>query len=101
MKLRKAILGRSRRDTLSEREQSIVLALHALTQSIRETNSNGSTISDKELFLFNRIGVTPLISEIQDVLDKGELAEMKVYNRARLRGHLINLQTFLTKLDAK
>lgn len=101
VKLRKAILGRSRQDTLSEREQSIVLALHALTQSIRETNSNGSTISDKELVFFNRIGVTPLISEIQDVLDKGELAGMKVYNRARLRGHLINLQTFLTKLDAK
>jgi hypothetical protein len=32
-------------------------------------------------------------------LDNAQLAGMKIYNRARLRGHLINLQTLLTKLD--
>lgn len=74
---------------------------HALTQSIRETIKSGSAISDKELILFSRIGVTPLIEEVQRLLDQGELAGMKVYNRARLRGHLINLQTLLSKLDAK
>lgn len=100
VKLRRAILGRSRRDDLSEREQTIVLAIHALTQSIRETNSNGSSISDNELLLFTRIGVTPLIEEVQRLLDSGQLSGMKIYNRARLRGHLINLQTLLTKLDA-
>ncbi len=101
VKLRRAILGRSRRDDLSEREQAIVLAIHSLTQSIRETIGNGSTISEKELILFTRIGVTPLIEEVQHVLDSGQLAGMKIYNRARLRGHLINLRTLLTKLDPK
>lgn len=101
VKLRRAILGRSRRDDLSEREQTIVLAIHALTRSIRETINCGRAIFDKELILFCRIGVTPLIEEVQRLLDKGELAGMKVYNRARLRGHLINLQTLLSKLDAK
>lgn len=100
VKLRRAVLGRSRRDDLSEREHTIVLAIHALTQSIRETNSNGSAISDKELILFTRIGVTPLVEEVQRLLDSGQLSGMKIYNRARLRGHLINLQTLLTKLDA-
>ncbi|MGK8234577.1 hypothetical protein ACLGGT_10430 [Roseovarius sp. MS2] len=101
VKLRRAILGRSRQDNLSEREQAIVLAIHALTQSIRETIDNGATVADKELILFTRIGVTPLIEEVQHVLDSGQLAGMKIYNRARLRGHLINLQTLLTKLDPK
>lgn len=101
VKLRRAILGRSRRDDLSEREQATVLAIHALTQSIRETISDESSISNKELILFARIGVTPLIEEVQRLLDGGQLAGMKIYNRARLRGHLINLQTLLTKLDAK
>lgn len=101
VKLRRAILGRSRRDDLSKREQAIVLAIHALTQSIRETNSNGLAISNKELILFNRIGVTPLMEEVQHVLDSGQLVGMKFYNRARLRGHLINLKTLLTKLDPK
>lgn len=101
VKLRRAILGRSRRDDLSDREQAIVLAIHALNQSIRETNSNGPAISDKELILFTRIGVTPLIEEVQRLLDSGQLSGMKIYNRARLRGHLINLQTLLTKLDPK
>lgn len=101
VRLRRAILGQSRRDDLSEREQAIVLAIHSLTQSIRETNNNGSTVADKELILFTRIGVTPLIEEVQRVLDSGQLAGMKIYNRARLRGHLINLKTLLTKLDPK
>lgn len=100
VKLRRAILGRSRREDLSEREQTIVLAIHALTQSIRETLSTGSAISDKELILFCRIGVTPLIEEVQHILESGQLSGMKFYNRARLRGHLINLQTLLRKLDA-
>jgi hypothetical protein len=99
VKLRRAILGQSRRDNLSEREQTIVLAIHALTQFIRDTNSKGATISDKELILFTRIGVTPLMEEVQRLLDNAQLAGMKIYNRARLRGHLINLQTLLTKLD--
>jgi hypothetical protein len=75
------------------------LAIHALTQFIRDTNSKGATISDKELILFTRIGVTPLMEEVQRLLDNAQLAGMKIYNRARLRGHLINLQTLLTKLD--
>jgi len=101
VKLRRAILGRSRRDDLSGREQTIVLAIHALTQSIRGAVDHASTVSDKEMVLFCRIGVTPLIEEVQRLLDDGELAGMKIYNRARLRGHLINLQTLLKKLDTE
>jgi hypothetical protein len=101
MKLRKAVLGHSRKDTLSEREQGIILAIHALTQSIRSTLDSGAAVSDREIILFSRIGVVPLIGEAQRALDEGELSGMKIYNRARLRGHLINLQTLLTKLDPK
>jgi hypothetical protein len=42
-----------------------------------------------------------LIEEVQRLLDSGQLSGMKIYTRARLRGHLINLQTLLAKLDAK
>lgn len=100
VKLRQAILGRSRRDDLSEREQTVVLAIHALTESILKTNSTGSDISDKELILFWRIGVAPLIEEVQTLLESGQLSGMKFYNRARLRGHLINLQTLMKRLAA-
>jgi hypothetical protein len=101
VKLRRAILGSSRRDDLTEQEKHIVMAIHALTQSIRSKMDDGSEISNKELVLFNRIGVMPLLEEVHKALDKGQLAGIKFYNRARLRGHLINLKTLLNKVDAR
>jgi hypothetical protein len=101
VKLRRAVLGSSRRDLLSQREQNIVMAIHALTQSIRSRIDEGSEIADKELVLFIRIGVVPLMGEVQGALDKSQLDGIKVYNRARLRGHLINLRTLLNKVNTR
>lgn len=101
VKMRRAILGHSRKAALSEREQRIVLALHALSQSIRTTLDAGAPVSDREVILFGRIGVMPMTEAVQHALDAGDLAGMTFYNRARLRGHLINLQAFLARLDPK
>jgi hypothetical protein len=101
VKLRKAILGHSRRDGLSEREEQLVMALHALSQAIRSTRADGSDVSDKEMILFSRIGVTPLIDEVQHALDDSTLADIKFYHRVRLRGHVIKLKTLLRKVDPK
>ena len=101
VKVRRAILGHSRRNELSDREQRIVFAIHALVQSIRDTIESGKRVSDRELVLFSRIGITPIVTEVQAALDEGVFSELKFYNRAQLRGHLNNLKALQAKLEQK
>ncbi|MGX0978567.1 putative caspase-like protein [Roseovarius sp. MBR-51] len=44
------------------------------------------------------ITMTEICAALEEA-DSGQLSGMKIYNRARLRGHLNNLQTLLTKLN--
>ena len=98
-KLQKVILGHSRRNQLSDREQIIVIAIHALSHSISETTASGKTVSNKELAIYSRIGISPVITELQAALDENAFADLKTYNRARLRGHLINLRSIQKRLE--
>ncbi len=99
IKVRRAILGLSRKDSLSDREERIVMAIHALVQSISSVKERGQQITAKEMALFSRLGVTPLLDELRSAMDDGTLAELKAYHRTRLRGHLFHLRGLLKKLE--
>lgn len=97
--IKKAILGHSRREVLNEVEQKIVVAVHALASAISETVKSGRSVPDKELALFSHFGVVPLIDALQSALDEDVFAQLKTYNRARLRGHLHNLRHLTSRLE--
>ena len=99
IKVRRALLGSSRRETLSEREQQILVAVHALVRSLQATMDNGRPVSSRELALFSRLGISPLVAEVQVSLDEGVFAELTTYNRARLRGHVHNLRSLQKRLE--
>lgn len=98
-KLRRAVFGLSRNSALSAREERIVLAIDALRHSIRRSADAAVPVSDREILLFGRIGLKPLIDELENALTVGDLAGLTFYNRARLRGHLINLRKLLARLE--
>ena len=98
-KLRRAVFGLSRNSVLSVREERSVLAIDALRQSIRRSAEGPVPVSNREVQLFCTIGVKPLIAELDEALNIGVFAELTLYNRARLRGHLINLGNLLARLE--
>ncbi len=97
-KVRRALLGQTRRDTLSEREQEVVLAITTLVQAIDETLASRRELARRELELFSRIGITPLREAVQKRLADGAFSELTTYNRVRLRGHLNNLEALQGRL---
>lgn len=100
--VRKAILGNARdRCALSEVELSIVEATHALVASIEKVKVENSELSDKVIHLFVRVGVEPLLDKIDQAFLNHEFDSLKTYNRARLRGHSINLRKAAMKLIEK
>lgn len=99
IKVRRAILGHARSGTLSDREQTIVLAVHALVEGIKTAAVSGKPISNREAALFSRLGITPLVAEVESALSDGAFADLKMYNRARLRGHLINLRSLQARME--
>ncbi|TCS67190.1 hypothetical protein EDD52_101285 [Primorskyibacter sedentarius] len=90
VKARKAILGSGRISALNGTEQRIVLAIGALTKAIGEA-TDGCAPSVREVDLFVKIGVLPLLAEVETGLASGAFANMKVYRRVRLRGRVSNL----------
>jgi hypothetical protein len=99
MKVRRAILGQARRkDTLSEQEVNILEAINSIVSTIRTVLRAGAEISVRELELLSRVGMGPLLTEIEEALINGRFDDLKTYNRARLRGHVINLRSLQKKL---
>ncbi len=96
MKARKAVLGTSRDKALSDVEQRIILAIGNLVQAIEKAVKAG-TPSQREVGLFVKIGLQPLLSEIEAGLASGAFDEMKVYRRVRLRGRVNNLSRYIKR----
>ncbi|MCZ0814268.1 hypothetical protein N5A93_18785 [Roseovarius sp. EGI FJ00037] len=97
-KVKRFLFGRPRRDTLEEREQMIVLAVTALIKAIDEALGSDRGVTQKEVALFSRIGVTPVREELEQALGENTFSQLKVYNRVRLRGHLVNLGSLQERL---
>jgi hypothetical protein len=70
------------------------VAIGALIKAIDEATA-GAVSSQRELELFVKIGVCPLLTEVEVGLASGAFANMKVYRRVRLRGRLNNLSRIL------
>lgn len=100
IKLRRTILGQSRLDRLSEREESIVMALASLVAAIDEVLKSDRELRPREVVLFCKLGVTPLRQEVLNGLTENVFSDLKTYHRARLRGHLNNLQALQKRLEA-
>ena len=100
IKVRRAILGHARRrEGLSEEEQVILQAADALILVIRSVLDTGSDVSDREVALLWRIGITPLLAQIEMALEKKRFDDLKIYNRIRLRGHVNNLRSLQKRLE--
>ena len=96
----RAILGHARgRDSLSEPELAILQASDALIAAIRDVLEKGTAIGPRELALFSRLGIAPLLTRIDLALSAGQFDALKTYNRVRLRGHVINLGSLQRRLD--
>lgn len=101
IKVRQALLGASRRDSLSPREQTIVLALHELVRAIDTALSENGSVSHREVGLFSRLGLSPLLEQLQAGLKDEVFGNLTTYNRIRLRGHIINLRRLQRRLEQK
>ena len=100
MKVRRAILGYARgRKRSFEQEQNILQAADALIASIKSVLDAKSNLTRRELSLFSRIGITPLLTEISRAFSDDRFADLKIYNRMRLRGHVNNLKSLQTRLE--
>ena len=100
IKVRRAILGHARRrEGLSEEEQVILQAADALISAIRSVLDAGSEVSQREATLLSRIGITPLLAQIDIAFAEKRFNDLKIYNRARLRGHVNNLRYLQTRLE--
>jgi hypothetical protein len=98
IKLRRALMGSSRRDSLSETEERIVLAITTLVHAIDETLNADRVVSPKELVLFSRLGITPIRDTVQRALDDGAFSELSTYHRVLLRGHINNLTSLQERI---
>lgn len=100
VKVRRAILGHARdKGSLSPREEKILHAANSLVSGIQTAISSGQTIRQNERIVFSRVGIAPCLAEIDHALSKGYFDDLKIYNRARLRGHVINLRSLQLKLE--
>lgn len=101
-KVRNSLLGRSRHvSELSEHETRALGAILALKSAIETQRNSKKSPSLKEIVLFNRIGVRPLVDELFAFLDAGVFQKLTLYNRARLRGHLNNLRSYQNNLERR
>lgn len=100
IKARRAIFGAARPEqALSERELRILEAIQSLTVAIRAALEGDRGLTRRELALFSRIGVAPLLDDIDAGLGAGVFDDLKTYHRARLRGHVNNLRRRLPELE--
>lgn len=100
IKVRRAILGHTRRkETLSREEQAILQATDTLIAAIRSVLDAKTEVSDHELVLMSRIGIAPLMTQIDVAFAEKRFDDLKVYNRARLRGHVNNLRSLQARLE--
>lgn len=100
IKARRAIFGATRPEhALSEQEMRILEAIQALVVAIRAALESGRDVTGRELALFSRIGVAPLLADIEAGLGTGVFDELKTYYRIRLRGHVNNLRARLPALE--
>lgn len=101
IKVRRAILRAARRpEEVSEAELRILEASSILATAIRETLASDAEIGGRDVALMSRIGIKPLVMDIDAALQGGLFGDLNVYNRARLRGHVNNLRSYLRRLDA-
>ena len=100
IKARRAILGAARPEqALSEREMRILEAIQAMTVAISAALKSGQDITPRELAIFSRIGVAPLLNDIDAGLGAGAFDDLKIYHRVRLRGLVNNLRARLPALE--
>ncbi|MEH6738202.1 MAG: hypothetical protein V7695_06630 [Sulfitobacter sp.] len=100
IKVRRAILGHARRkEGLSEEEQTILQAADALIAAIQNTLNADTEVTGCEIALMSRIGITPLLAQIDLAFTENRFDDLKIYNRARLRGHLNNFRSLQTRLE--
>lgn len=100
IKVRRAILGHARRkEGLSNEEQTILQAADALITAIQNTLDTGAEVTDREMALMSRIGITPLLAQIELAFTENRFDDLKIYNRARLRGHVNNFRSLQTRLE--
>lgn len=100
VKVRQAFLGHARHpENLSESELKILQALQAMAYSIRLAMDKGEGVRPRELELLSKIGISPLLNEIDTALAHGLFDDLTMYNRARFRGHVINLRKGQRKLE--
>ena len=100
IKARRAIFGAARPEhALSEQEMRILEAIQALVVAIRAAQESGRDVTGRELALFSRIGVAPLLADIEAGLGTGIFDDLKTYYRIRLRGHVNNLRARLPALE--
>ncbi len=102
IKVRRVLLGCSRRnEKISLRELTILHSIQSLTASIEKARKSDKAVTGVELNLLSQIGLSPLVEEIEQVLADGSFDDLTTYNRARLRGHVINLKKLMKRLESE
>ncbi len=86
-KVKKALHGKVRRiKDLSDHEVKILCAIGKLQVPITRAMYTDEKISQRELKSFWRIGVSPLITEVEAAIANGCFEKLTKYNRFLLRG---------------
>lgn len=99
IKVRRALLGHAREpEKLSEEEQRILQAAQALVASLQATVEQ-EKVSQAELAMFSRIGIDPFVGAVEHALSQCLFNKLNTYNRARLRGHIVNLKKAQSRLE--
>jgi hypothetical protein len=100
IKVRRAILGHARsNEGLSNEEQLILQAADMMIAAITNVLNAETEVSDREVALVLRIGITPLLAQIDMAFAEKRFDDLKVYNRTRLRGHVNNLRSLQARLE--
>lgn len=100
-KARRAVFGAARpQQELSEHEMRILEAIQALTIAVRAALESDRSTTPRELELFSKIGVGPLLDDVDSALGSGVFEALKVYHRVRLRGHVNNLRARLPRMES-
>ena len=101
IRVRRAILGHARHEgDLSDDELRILEAANALISSIRAVLDEKAPVGREELALFSRIGIAPLLKEVDRALSHHRFNDLSRYGRARLRGHVKNLRSLQQRMEA-
>lgn len=101
-RMQRAVFGGSRSErALSEVEHRVLASIAALKSAVDAALAEDREITAEERRLFARIGLAPLVSEVEGALRTDTFTPLTRYHRIRLRGQVHVLRTLQSEMEAQ